>query len=290
MNAHLSKLIDLALAEDAPETDITSVAVFGKEGPIVTGILLAKENMMLSGLDIACQVFFKVSKKIKVMRLKQDGNPLKKGDIIAKVKGPVSQLLTAERVALNFLQHLSGVATLTNQFVQLARPHKAAILDTRKTIPGLRVLEKKAVRDGRGENHRMTLSDMYLIKDNHVEASGGIHPAIEKAKAHRAKSKNKKTPIEIETRNLKEVSEALEAGVEMILLDNMSLADIKKAVKLVQNVGTHGRAPLLEISGGVNLKTVKQLAATGVDRISIGALTHSVKASDISFEIVREEP
>ncbi|MDO8520182.1 MAG: carboxylating nicotinate-nucleotide diphosphorylase [Deltaproteobacteria bacterium] len=271
----MKSLIRDALNEDRAKQDITSRAIFGRGGPRRTGFLLAKENLVLSGLDVARDVFTAVSRKTRVISGYSNGARVKKGERLARVEGNIADLLSAERVALNFLQHLSGVATLTRKFVEEIRPCRAAILDTRKTTPGLRGLEKRAVLHGGGKNHRMNLSDQFLIKDNHIEAAGGIRQAVRQVKkVVRGKL------IEIEAKNLREVAAALDEGVDIILLDNMSLAQIKKAVKIVR-----GRCTL-EVSGGVNLKNVRKIAKTGVDRISIGFLTHSAPAVDISFEII----
>jgi nicotinate-nucleotide pyrophosphorylase (carboxylating) len=267
-----------ALKEDQARNDVTSLAVFGRRGKKSVGEFIAKEDCVISGLKIALETFKIVSKNTKVKALVKDGDKVKKGDKIAIVKGNMTHLLKAERVSLNFLQHLSGVATLTNQYLQTIKPHQAKILDTRKTIPGFRLLEKKAVKDGGGHNHRMDLSDMFLIKDNHIAACGGVAKAIQRVKLY-SLIKFKKRKIEVEVKNLKELKEALNEGVDIILLDNMKITDIKKAVKLT------GNQCELEVSGGVNLDTVKKIAATGVDRISIGRLTHSVKACDITFLI-----
>ncbi len=268
-------LIESALKEDGADCDITSLAIFGKTKTPAIGYLLAKEQMILSGLDVARDVFHAVSRKIKFVSGYANGGLVESGERIAKVEGNISDLLRAERVALNFLQRLSGIATLTHQFVAAIKPYRCKILDTRKTTPGLRLLEKRAVHDGGGVNHRMSLSDQFLIKDNHIAACGGISEAIRKIKSG---NRNEKL-IEVEAKNLHEVCEALEEGVDILLLDNMSLSQIRKAVKLVR------KRCLLEVSGGVNLKNVRKIAQTGVERISIGALTHSAPAVDISFEI-----
>lgn len=268
------KLIDLALKEDSCHTDITTLAVFGKSKMKGMGYLMAKENLVLSGIELAQDVFKAVSTKTTFKSYFQNGDRIKKGKRFAKIEGFVSDLLRAERVALNFLQHLSGIATCTHKFVEKIKPYRCQILDTRKTTPGLRVLEKQAVRDGGGFNHRMSLSDEFLIKDNHIAACGGVKEAIRRVK----KVAGKKI-IEVEAKNIREVKEAVEEKADIILLDNMTLFQIRKAVALVK------RKCLLEVSGGVNLKNVRQMAQTGVDRISIGALTHSAPAVDISFEI-----
>jgi nicotinate-nucleotide pyrophosphorylase (carboxylating) len=218
-----------------------------------------------------------LDKSIKVNKLIDDGYRAKRGDIIAEVLGSLSNILKAERVALNIFQRMSGIATLTSKYVKAVRGSKAKILDTRKTMPGLRVLDKMAVRIGGGCNHRTGLYDGVLIKDNHIEASGGITAAV--------KAQRKRLPhtlkIEVETKNIKEVKEALNCGVDIIMLDNMTVPAMKKAVDYVA-----GRA-ILEASGNVNLQSVSEIAATGVDLISIGELTHSVQAADISLKVIQ---
>lgn len=270
----ITRLIAQSLGEDGVKKDITSIAVFGNGGGHRIGYLIAKGPLVLSGMDVARQVFREVSPSTRFVGCYEDGAHVERNARIARVQGFVSDLLRAERVALNFLQYLSGVATLTYKFVQRVKPYRCRILDTRKTHPGLRMLEKKAVRDGGGTNHRMNLSDEYLIKDNHIAVCGGIREAI-----RRVKEVAGRRPIEVEARHLREVKQALEERVDIILLDNMKLSQIRKAVKLA-----HGKC-LLEVSGGVNLRNVRKIAQTGVSRISIGALTHSAPAVDISFKI-----
>lgn len=271
-------IIQLALDEDEIRNDITTKAVFGDKGGLKEGVLLAKEDLVFSGIHVAQEIYSQVSPKIRIRFNKKDGAWVLKGETIAVVKGPVSDLLRAERVVLNFLQHLSGVATLTRRFVEAIKPYRTKIMDTRKTLPGLRALEKMAVIHGGGYNHRMNLSDQYLIKDNHVEAAGGLEVAIDRVKEHQ-KNQNKKLRMEAEARNLREVRTALKMGVDILLLDNMRLSQIRCAVILAK-----GKC-LLEVSGGVNLRNVRKIAQTGVARISIGQLTHSVKAVDLSFEM-----
>ncbi len=273
------QLVKLALKEDAPHGDITSLAIFKDGGAIKKAYLVAKQDLVLSGLSVADLVFEKTHSKIKINWLQKEGAFLKKGTIFGRLQGPVGALLKAERVALNFLQHLSGIATLTNHYVKAIKPYPAKILDTRKTIPGLRVLEKEAVVHGGGTNHRMNLSVDYLIKDNHIAACGDIRQTIRAIKEHRKKNKVKNFMIEIEVKNLTEFKESLTENPDIILLDNMGLAQIRKAVVI------NKKRTILEVSGGVNLKTVRKIASTGVARISIGRLTHSAPAVDISLEI-----
>ncbi|MBI2340466.1 MAG: carboxylating nicotinate-nucleotide diphosphorylase [Deltaproteobacteria bacterium] len=283
-----ANLIRKALEEDAAARDITGIAVFGNGGGRARGFLVARQELVISGLDVARDVFLSVSKDTRVVTGYGNGAHVKKGERLAEAAGFVSDLLRAERTALNFLQHLSGIATLTSLFVEKVKPYRCSILDTRKTIPGLRFLEKRAVVDGGGKNHRMNLADQYLIKDNHIDACGGIREAIQRVKFQIPNSKSQTGKlIEVEARNLVEVRQALEEGADIILLDNMKLPQIRKAVKLAHNseIRAYGGTPLLEVSGGVNLKNVRKIAQTGVSRISIGALTHSAPAVDIAFDI-----
>jgi nicotinate-nucleotide pyrophosphorylase (carboxylating) len=269
-------IIQFALAEDIGTGDITTQAtVTNKKKGRAQAI--AKDDFLIAGINIFAETFQLLDKSIKVKKLVDDGCRAKKGDVIAEVVGSLSNILQAERVALNLFQRMSGIATLTAQYVKAVRGTKAKILDTRKTMPGLRVLDKMAVRIGGGCNHRIGLYDGVLIKDNHIEAAGGITAAV--------KAQRKRLPhtlkIEVETKNIKEVKEALKCGVDIIMLDNMSVPAMKKAVDFVA-----GRA-LLEASGNVSLQRVSEIAATGVDLISIGELTHSVRAADISLKIIQ---
>jgi nicotinate-nucleotide pyrophosphorylase (carboxylating) len=207
-----------------------------------------------------------------------DGEKVKSGDIVAEVEGKASSILTSERTALNFLQRMSGIATLTNKFVEEVNHTKAKILDTRKTVPGLRLLDKEAVRLGGGKNHRIGLFDMFLIKDNHIEIAGSITNAVKACRKFQ-QNKNPNLKIEVETKNLEEVKEALTCDVDIIMLDNFGTEMMKKAVAII-----NGKC-LVEASGNINLDNVKEVAETGVDFISVGALTHSVKALDISLEV-----
>lgn len=268
-------LIDLALEEDLPAGDITTEAIVPPDLS-ANAVFLAKEDGVLAGIEVAAKVFQKVDSAISFKKIKDDGQEFKKGEILAEVKGRAASLLKAERTALNFLQRLSGIATLTRAFVREVSGTKVVILDTRKTTPGWRHLEKYAVRMGGGQNHRQNLSEMMLIKDNHIRIAGGITPALKRAKAKIASG----IKIEVEATSLDEVREALAGGADMIMLDNMSLDQIRAAVELVA-----GRVPL-EVSGKVNLQSVRHLALTGVDYISVGALTHSFKSADISLEFL----
>jgi nicotinate-nucleotide pyrophosphorylase (carboxylating) len=268
-------LIDLALEEDLPAGDITTEAIVPPDLS-ASGVFLAKEDGVLAGIEVAAKVFQRIDPSITFKKIKADGQEFKDGEILAEVKGKAASLLKAERTALNFLQRLSGISTLTRAFVQEVSGTKAVILDTRKTTPGWRYLEKYAVRMGGGQNHRKNLSEMMLIKDNHIRIAGGITAALKRAKGKITAG----IKIEVEATTLDEVKEALTGGADMIMLDNMSLEQIRRAVELVA-----GRVPL-EVSGKVNLQIVRQIALTGVDYISVGALTHSFKSADISLEFL----
>lgn len=268
----LDRLIEHALAEDIHTGDITTRAVVPGKRP-ATARLIAKEELTLAGIDVAGQVFRRLNRETVFSPCQADGALLAKGDLLATMSGDASDLLMGERVALNLLQRMSGVATLTTRFVAAVAGTKARIVDTRKTTPGLRELEKYAVRVGGGINHRTGLYDGVLIKENHIAAAGGISEAISRARAYIPHT----LKIEIETESLSQVEEALAAGADIIMLDNMSLEEMRSAVAMIA-----GRA-LVEASGGVNLDTVRAIAETGVDIISVGALTHSPRAMDISM-------
>ncbi|HUN55074.1 MAG TPA: carboxylating nicotinate-nucleotide diphosphorylase [Smithella sp.] len=270
------KIIKDALHEDIGTGDITTRATVspGKKG---RALAIAKDDFVIAGIDIFARTFRCLDKNIKIKKLINDGCRAKKGDLIAEVTGSLSNILQAERVSLNLFQRMSGIATLTSKYVEAVRGCKAVILDTRKTAPNLRILDKMAVRIGGGTNHRIGLYDGVLIKDNHIEAAGGITAAV------RAQRKYVRRPmkIEVETKNMAEVREALRCGVEIIMLDNMNVPAMKKAVDFVA-----GRA-LIEASGNISLKNVEAIAAIGVDYISVGELTHSVRAADISLKILQ---
>jgi len=268
----LDRLIDHALAEDIHTGDITTQAVVPGKRP-ASARLIAKEDLVLAGIHVAERVFARVSPDISFSACHVDGARIKKGELIASMTGDAANLLMAERVALNLLQRLSGVATLTARFVEAVQGTTARIVDTRKTTPGLRELEKYAVRVGGGINHRTGLYDGVLIKENHIAAAGGINEAISRARAYIPHT----LKIEIETETLEQVEMALAAGADIIMLDNMSLADMRSAVTMI------GKRALVEASGGVNLDSVRAIAETGVDIISVGALTHSPRAMDISM-------
>jgi nicotinate-nucleotide pyrophosphorylase (carboxylating) len=236
--------------------------------------MLAKQDLVLAGLEVSREVFHYLDPGIEFTPYAKEGERVPEGTVIARLSGSTRILLSGERVALNLLQHLSGIATLTAQYVARLSGTRAQMLDTRKTLPGLRQLEKYAVRMGGGKNHRMGLYDMVLIKDNHIKASGGIAKAVEGARRQAGDRR-----IEVETANLEEVREALAAKADIIMLDNMSLAAMREAVTAI-----NGRA-LVEASGNVTLDTVRPIAETGVDFISSGSLTHSAPAADISMKI-----
>lgn len=267
-------IIQFALDEDIGTGDITTQATVSskKKG---RAQVIAKDDFIIAGIDVFAETFQLLDKNIKVKKLMNDGFRAKKGDVIAEVSGSLSNILQAERVALNIFQRMCGIATLTAKYVDAVRGTKVKILDTRKTVPGLRILDKMAVRIGGGCNHRSGLYDGVLIKDNHIEAAGGITAAVMAQRKHLTHP----LKIEVETKNIQEVKEALKCGVDIIMLDNMTIPAMKKAVDLVAG------SALLEASGNVNLQSVSEIAVTGVDLISIGELTHSVRAVDISLKI-----
>jgi len=266
-----------ALEEDIRKGDVTTNSIIPKNSK-GKAVIVAKEDGVLAGIDVACEVFKVLDSRVKFKKFLNDGEKFEPGVKLLEINGSLRAILTGERTALNFLTHLSGVATLASQFVDKVSGTKVKILDTRKTIPGLRELEKHAVKMGGGENHRFGLYDAVLIKDNHIAAAGGIREAVEKVKES-SRGSGSWSFVEIEVENLEQLREALSCDVDRIMLDNMSIEDIKKAVEI-----TSGKAKL-EVSGGVNLDTVRRIAETGVDYISVGALTHSAKAIDLSLEI-----
>ncbi len=274
ISTSVKALIEQALAEDIGPQDLTTEALIAPE---LQGqaTLVAKQDFLVAGLEVAGQVFHALNPTIEFKTLRKDGGRAAPGEVLAEVYGPVADLLRGERVALNFLQHLSGIATLTNKFVQAVAGLPVKILDTRKTTPGLRLLEKYAVRVGGGYNHRFGLYDAILIKDNHLAAVPSLPEAIRRARTYAPHG----IKIEIEVNSIDQLKEALAAGAEAILLDNMDVLTMREAVTLAK------RKAVLEASGGVNLNNVREIAETGVDMISIGALTHSVPACDISMRL-----
>ena len=274
LNIYIDSVIKRALYEDINYIDTSADYLLDDEA-VATGQFLAKSDGVLCGLDAALRTFSIIDESVTCEKFKKEGDFVKKGEILAKINGPTKSLLKGERTALNILQHLSGIATATAECVEIAKGTKAMITDTRKTLPGLRAMQKYAVVCGGGKNHRFNLSDAAMLKDNHIDAAGGIEIAVKKLReklGHMVK-------IEVETRNLDEVEEAMNAGAEVIMLDNMSLADMKQAVELV-----NGKA-LLEASGNITKDNLREVAETGVDIISLGALTHSVTAFDISMKL-----
>jgi nicotinate-nucleotide pyrophosphorylase (carboxylating) len=271
----IDPIIEAALSEDMPEGDITSESIIPSDS-VSRAVFLAKEDGILAGIDIACRVFGKIDPDTRFEKHIEDGCDIRSGDRLADLKGNSIVLLKGERTALNFLQRLSGIATLTGKYVQAVEEFETEILDTRKTTPTLRLFEKYAVEKGGGRNHRFCLSDMVMIKDNHLQIAGSITEAVKKARAQ-VKPEIK---IEVETTNLEEVQEAVLSGADMIMLDNMSLEKMREAVVWVDK-----RVPL-EASGNVQLSLVKEIAATGVNFISVGNLTHSFKSLDISLEFL----
>ncbi len=269
-------LIEAALKEDMPQGDITSETIIPANSES-EAIILAKEEGVLAGIDVVERVFHKIDPSIVFKKKLNDGQKFKKSQTLATIRGPSISLLKAERTALNFLQRMSGVATTTQNFVQALQGTRTKILDTRKTTPGMRHLEKYAVKMGGGENHRFNLSEMVLIKDNHLRIIGSISQAVKSAKERIMPG----VKVEVEVTSLEEVQEAVQSGADMIMLDNMSKGAIKEVVKRLK-----GKVPL-EVSGKVSLRRVKEIASLGVDFISVGSLTHSYKSVDISLEFLR---
>lgn len=279
-NDALDAVIRNAIQEDVGEGDHTSLASIPKKATR-TAELRMKANGILAGVEVAQRTFHLVDPALNFVRLKNDGDAVKNGDAAFRIEGPAAALLTAERLALNFMQRMSGIATLTHEMVGLIAGTKAAILDTRKTTPGLRMLEKWAVKTGGGENHRFGLFDMILLKDNHIDFAGGIRNAIEAAKRYVEKL-DKPLKIEVETRSLEEVREALDTGmVDIVMFDNMAIPLLKQAVELV------GGRIKTEASGGITRESIRAVAETGVDFISVGALTHSARSLDMSLIAVK---
>jgi nicotinate-nucleotide pyrophosphorylase (carboxylating) len=278
ISTQIAKIVEKALIEDMAANDVTTEALVPSELEGKASILVKRDGV-LAGIDVAKEVFRQVDPSLHFKALVRDGAKVRKGDVVATVEGKVASILKAERTALNFLQHLSGIATETARYVDAVLGTKAIITDTRKTIPGLRLLEKYGVRAGGGRNHRLNLGDGVLIKDNHLAAlrsSGvGLGDAVKKARQRAPRAMK----VEVEVESVKQAREALSAGADIIMLDNMNVKDMRRVVELVQ-----GRA-LLEASGGITLDNVRSVAEAGVDLISVGALTHSAKALDISLEV-----
>ena len=273
----VDKLIDLSFAEDIGDGDHTTLCCIPEEARGKSRMII-KEEGILAGVKIAEEVFNRFDSTLKVEIFINDGTKVKPGDVAMVVEGSVRSLLQTERLMLNIVQRMSGIATITHKYMELLKGTKAKVLDTRKTTPGMRILEKMAVKIGGGENHRIGLFDMILLKDNHVDFAGGISNAIDRCHEY-LEAKNKDLKIEIEVRSIDELNQVLEhGGVNRIMLDNFSVEDTRMAVDLI------GGKYEIESSGGITLDTIRSYAECGVDYISVGALTHSVKSLDISFK------
>jgi nicotinate-nucleotide pyrophosphorylase (carboxylating) len=279
--AEIRRAVRAALAEDLGGGDVTTLATV-PAGALSVALMNAREPLVVAGLAFAETAFRALSPKIKIQRFARDGQTVSAGKTLLKISGPSRAILSAERVALNFVQRLAGVATATAQFTGAVRGTRARILDTRKTTPGWRRFEKYAVACGGGKNHRVGLFDLVLIKDNHLVALRDAPPNAIAAAVARARKQFPQLKIEVEADTLEQVAQAVAAGADIILLDNMTLAQLRQAVQIVQ-----GQAKT-EASGGVNLKTVRAIAATGVDYISVGAITHSARAVDIGLDFQSE--
>ena len=270
---YIDDIIKTALTEDINYIDSTADLLI-PEDSVSGAYFMAKADGVLAGLEVALRVFTILDPEMKIECFFKDGDKVRYGDIIAEFSGHTRLMLKAERTSLNILQHMSGIATYTNRCVELVKGTNASITDTRKTLPGLRALQKYAVTAGGGRNHRYNLTDAAMLKDNHIDAYGGITPAVEALR----KNAGHMLQIEVETRNLDEVREALDCGVNVIMLDNMDCPTMAQAVKLAA-----GKAKL-EASGNITMENIREVAETGVDIISLGALTHSVTAFDISMK------
>lgn len=272
---NIDALIEAALKEDMPEGDITSESIV-PAGSVSRAFIVSKAEGVLAGIFVAEKVFKKIDQRVNIEIHRKDGQNISRGDKIATLKGSSISLLKGERTALNFLQRMSGIATTTSKFVRALEGKKTKILDTRKTTPGLRVLEKYAVKMGGGTNHRFSLSDMVMIKDNHIKIVGNISKAVQMAR----KKIKPGTKIEVETTDMEEAEQALRSGADIIMLDNMSLDKMRGVVKMLS-----GKV-VVEVSGNVNIARASKIADLGVDFISVGALTHSYKSLDISMEFI----
>jgi nicotinate-nucleotide pyrophosphorylase (carboxylating) len=277
--ANLDTLITLALEEDVGAGDWTTEwtvpgDAWGK------AVVVAKDELVVAGLEAAIRVLRRVEPGLTVRAPVSGGDRVEAGQVVLEAEGPLRGILTGERTALNFLGRLSGVATLTRRFVDAVEGTGASILDTRKTLPGWRTLEKEAVRAGGGRNHRMGLHDMVLVKDNHLVAAGGVKAAVERVR----EANEEGLPVEVEVTSLEELDELLPLGVDRILLDNMDEATMREAVRRIRALGDD--RPLAEASGNVNLTTVREVAETGVDLISVGGLTHSAPSADLSLRVL----
>jgi len=273
----IDSIIEAALQEDLPQGDITSESIIPDDSRSLA-IILAKEDGILAGMDVASRVFEKIDPDVEFKREKDDGQKFSKGETLAELEGSSISILKGERTALNFLQRMSGIATTTGRFVEALKGTRTKILDTRKTTPGLRNLEKYAVKMGGGQNHRRNLSEMVLIKDNHLKLVGSISEAVKRAKERVAPG----IKVEVEATCLTEVQEAVRSGADMVMLDNMSMGKMKEVVKWIE-----GRIPI-EVSGSVTLSKIREIAALRIDFISVGSLTHSYRSVDISMEFLEE--
>ena len=273
---HISEIVRRALEEDVGSGDVTTSCTVA-EDQWAEGEIVAKDEGVIAGLEVALEVYRQINNNIQFVPNVEEGHYVDAGAVLAVVSGPARGILTAERTALNFLQRLSGIATLTNQYVRKATGTGTRILDTRKTTPGLRSLEKYAVKVGGAYNHREGLYDMVLIKDNHLRIIGSIGEAVTKCR-----ETGGRLLVEVEVKNMAEVKEAVEAGADRIMLDNMGLHELREAITYIRK---NGKRIEIEASGGIELENVRNIAETGVDFISIGALTHSSKALDIAFNL-----
>jgi nicotinate-nucleotide pyrophosphorylase (carboxylating) len=274
VSPQIERLIRDALDEDIGAGDLATMATIAAELQ-GTGLFRAKKDGVVAGLVLLPRIFYFIDHNVAVRLLTKDGAPVSQGTVVAEAVGPVRALLLSERTALNFLQRLSGTATLTRKYVDAIKDFPCKVLDTRKTTPGLRTLEKYAVRLGGGMNHRIGLYDAALVKDNHIEATGSIADAVKAVRRHAPFM----AKVEVETSNMKQVQEAVDAGADVIMLDNMTIAQMTEAVKLVN------KRAWVEASGGITLESIRQVAATGVDFISSGALTHSAPVVDFNMKI-----
>jgi nicotinate-nucleotide pyrophosphorylase (carboxylating) len=273
----IEEIVSMALREDFGDGDHTSLATV-PENAMGEAVVLAKEIGILAGVSVAKEVFFQVDKELEVEVYLEDGSNIKPGDQVLLVKGRARSLLSAERTALNFIQRMSGIATFTNSIMTEVSGTDVKVLDTRKTTPCNRAVEKLAVKIGGGTNHRFGLYDMIMIKDNHVDFSGGIRKAIESTHEY-LKTNNKSLPIELEVRDFEELNEAMEVGgIDRIMLDNFSPKDLSKALEIIN------KKFVTEASGGISIDTIRDFAETGVDSISVGALTHQIKSLDLSLK------
>jgi nicotinate-nucleotide pyrophosphorylase (carboxylating) len=279
--AEIRRAVRQGLEEDAGQGDVTTAALFPAAVPAL-GRIIAQQALVVAGMTAAIQVFLGVDPSLGLTVMKKDGSRAKSGETLLRIDGDGRSILTAERVALNFLQHLSGIATLTNQFCTAVRGYPVAILDTRKTLPGWRALQKWAVALGGGTNHRRSLSDGMLIKDNHLSLLGK-DPVRHACTLAKSRSRSR-MPVVVEVESLAEVARALAGQADIILLDNMTPAMVKRAVRIIK------RRALVEVSGGVTLHNVRAMAAAGADRISIGALTHSAPAASMTLELEPARP